>query len=89
MRLVADILSIDLACRHLDRPWAFINMFGIVLSFGLSVLSIKTWGLMGAGVATVLTYSILSLVRLAVLAWVKPQKGKDVIRSSVEEWEEI
>ena len=91
VRLVAEIYNIDLACRHLDRPWAVINMLSVVLSFGVSIACIKTWGLMGAGVAAIVTYSALILVRQWVLVTAKPSlsQGGDVLHSSIEEREEI
>ena len=90
VRLVAEIYNIDLACRHLDRPWAIINMLSIFLSFGVSILCIKTGGLMGAGVAAIITYSALILARQWVLATVRPSPHQvgAVVLSSVEVREE-
>ena len=91
VRLVAEMFNIDLACRHLDRPWAVINMVSVFLSFGVSIFCIKTWGLMGAGVAAIVTYSVLILARQWVLATAKPSplQAGDVVLSSVEEREEV
>jgi len=89
VRLLADAADCDLAARHLDQPWAFTNMLGVFIAFGFSVLSIKTMGFIGAGVSVIATQSVLCLMRVWVLARMKPLKGKEAISLSLDTAEEI
>lgn len=73
VRLIADLLHQAMYTRSLDRPLAIINIAGIAITVAVSAACIAAFGLMGAGVATLLTPTLLLLMRAATLArWRAP-----------------
>ncbi len=73
VRLLADLLHQAMYTRSLDRPLAIINIAGIAITVAVSAGCIAAFGLMGAGIATLLTPVLLLLMRAATLArWRAP-----------------
>ncbi len=74
VRLLADLLHQAMYTRSLDRPLAIINIAGIAITVAVSAGCIAAFGLMGAGIATLLTPVLLLLMRAATLArWRAPR----------------
>jgi O-antigen/teichoic acid export membrane protein len=68
VRLLADLMHQAMYTRALDRPLALINILGIAITLIVSAGCIAAFGLLGAGIATLLTPLLLLLMRAAALA---------------------
>lgn len=68
IRLLADALNYGLYSRGLDRSLAGINILGAVAAVMLSLVLLPRLGLVGVGLAMVLSSSLLLVARAAVLA---------------------
>jgi O-antigen/teichoic acid export membrane protein len=67
VRLISDMVNYGLYSRGQDREFALTNVFGIVLSAGLSFACIVQMGVHGVGLSMILTPSILLILRLISL----------------------
>jgi O-antigen/teichoic acid export membrane protein len=72
IRLLADLMHQGLYSRSIDRPLAVINILGIGITLAVSTTCIAAWGLAGAGIATVLTPTLLLAMRAATLMRARP-----------------
>ena len=68
IRLLADAFNYGLYSRGLDRSLAGINILGAVAAVMLSLVLLPRLGLVGVGLAMVLSSSLLLVARAAVLA---------------------
>ena len=68
VRMIADLFTFELSCRHLDRACALTNLLGVPLTFIFNIAGIEAFGLVGAGMSLVATHLVLALIRFRFLS---------------------
>lgn len=74
-----QVLSNDIGGRGKPMINTYISGFSIILNIALNIFLIPKWGIAGAALATVFSYSFLFLITIFVYAKISHNKIRDII----------
>jgi O-antigen/teichoic acid export membrane protein len=67
LRSCSDLANVGITSTGRDRSYATINILGVLLSIVSCILGVVAFGLIGIGIASLVTAIILLVIRLAIL----------------------